>query len=58
MQIVGVDSAGHKTIKSGILTDVNVAADENTNSLIVRASPQSMPLIARLIEQLDAMPAA
>ena len=58
LQIVGIDSNGHQAIQSGILTDVVITPDTNTNSLIVRASPQSMPLIARLIEQLDAMPAA
>ncbi len=58
LQIIGVDSKGHRTIQSGILSDVVVTADSNTNSVVVRASPQSMPLIARLIEQLDAMPAA
>ncbi len=58
LQIVGIDSAGHKAIQSGILTDVVIAPDTNTNSLVVRASAQNMPLIARLIEQLDAMPAA
>ena len=43
-------------MNSGILTDAQVTADPRTNSLVVTASADSMPLIAALIGQLDSPP--
>ena len=58
VQIVGIDQAGNKIIESGLLTDVNIAADDNSNALVVKAPSQSMGLIAALIKQLDKIPSA
>ena len=51
-----VDDEGNKVLKSGILTNVRVAADVRANSLVVTAPPESMSLIAALVEQLDELP--
>ena len=40
-------------ITSGILFDVRVTADRNSNSLVVAAPAESMALVEALIEQLD-----
>ncbi len=58
VQIMGIDQKGNKIIESGLLTDVVVTADDNANSLLVRAPAHSMGLIVALVEQLDKMPAA
>ena len=58
LQMVGIDRKTRQLVASGILSDVTITADTNTNSLIVRASSKSLPLIEQLIEQLDALPAA
>lgn len=53
-----VASDGEKIIESGILAEVVITADSNTNSLIVRAPAKSMTLIAALIARLDDSPEA
>ncbi|MHB8861630.1 MAG: type II secretion system protein GspD [Pirellulaceae bacterium] len=58
IQIIGIDQEGNKLIESGLLTDVTITADDNSNSLVVKAPTHSMGLIAALIEQLDRIPAA
>jgi len=58
VQIVGIDQAGNKIIESGLLTEVTVTADDNSNTVVVKAPSASMGLIAALIEQLDKIPAA
>jgi len=40
-------------LRSGILTDVQITADERNNTLLVTAPAESMDLLAALIEQLD-----
>ena len=45
-------------IRSGLLTDVHITADQRANTLIVTAPADSMDLIAALIQQLDQMPTA
>lgn len=47
-----------ETLRSGILSDVQISADPRANALIVRAPEESMTLIAALIEQLDRPPSA
>ncbi len=37
VQIVGIDQAGNKIIESGLLTDVTITADDNSNALVVKA---------------------
>ncbi|GAB6166440.1 secretin N-terminal domain-containing protein [Thermostilla marina] len=58
LRLVTVDTAQNKLLESGILTDVRITADTRTNSLIVAAPSDSMPLITALIEELDDLPAA
>ena len=45
-------------IKSGILFDVKITADANSNSLIVTGPASTIPLIEELVKQLDRIPDA
>ncbi len=47
-----------QTVDGGIMFDVRVTADRNSNSLVVTGPEASMKLIEALIEQLDTIPAA
>jgi general secretion pathway protein D len=51
-----IDAETHEVLRSGILTEVRVAADVRANSLIVSAPAESMELIAALVKQLDELP--
>jgi len=44
---------GNRLLRSGILADIRVTADGRTNSLVVTAPEESMPLMEELIKQLD-----
>ena len=52
-----VDKNGQR-ISSGILVDVRVTADTNSNSLIINAPSHSMGLIEALVDRLDQLPDA
>ena len=58
VQIVGIDQEGNKLIESGLMVDVQITSDANSNALVVKAPSNSMDLIGALIEQLDRAPAA
>ncbi len=45
-------------VESGVLAGVIISADPSVNSLVVRAPAPSMPLIAKLIAELDVLPSA
>ena len=45
-----------RTVTGGIMFDVRVTADRNSNSLVVRGPESSMELIGELISQLDRLP--
>ncbi len=45
-------------IDGGIMFDVRIVADSNSNSIVVTASEKSMPLIEELVRQLDRLPNA
>ena len=47
-----------KVISSGILFDVRVTADRNSNSLVVTAPAESIDLVVELVKQLDRVPNA
>ncbi|MGI9518101.1 MAG: secretin N-terminal domain-containing protein, partial [Pirellulaceae bacterium] len=49
---------GQQTTRSGILFDVRISADNNSNQIIVTGPPNSMDLIAELVNQLDRIPEA
>ncbi|MEO8493785.1 MAG: secretin N-terminal domain-containing protein, partial [Planctomycetota bacterium] len=58
LEFMMLDQAGGRLLRSGIVSDVQVSADANTNALIVRAPAKSMELIEALINELDQMPDA
>ncbi len=58
LRFMTIDERGRQIVSSGILTDAVITADTRSNSLLVTASPDSMPLIAALIEELDQLPTA
>lgn len=58
LRFTTIDSQGHKQYRSGIMTEVRITADARANSLLVSAPAEAMELIAALIRQLDATPAA
>ena len=51
-------NAQGQLIKSGIMFDVRITADSNSNSLIVTGPATSIPLIVELVKQLDRIPDA
>ncbi len=56
LTLTRIDATGSQTLRSGILTDVRVAADSRANSLVVTAPADGMGLIAALVKQLDELP--
>lgn len=52
-----IDKRG-KEVKSGIMFDVRVTADRNSNSLVVTGPAESMELVGALIDKLDRIPDA
>ena len=58
LKFTTIDSEGHRQYRSGILNDVRITADARANSLVVSAPTEAMDLIAALVRQLDATPAA
>ncbi|MBN8628366.1 MAG: hypothetical protein J0M17_23040, partial [Planctomycetes bacterium] len=58
LRFTTIDSEGHRQYRSGILNDVRITADARANSLVVSAPAEAMELIAALVRQLDATPAA
>ncbi len=58
LQFAVIDPEQGKLLKSGILTDVRIASDPRSNTLVVTGPPESMDLIGALIEQLDSLPGA
>lgn len=55
LQTIGADG---QTVTSGILFDVRVTPDRNSNSLIISAPAESMALVEALIVQIDRAPNA
>ncbi|QDU96843.1 secretin N-terminal domain-containing protein [Lignipirellula cremea] len=58
LSFLTVDSSGGKLLQSGIVFDVRVTADANSNSLVVTAPAESMPLLQALVQALDQLPDA
>lgn len=52
-----IDASGSEVV-GGIMFDVRVTADFNSNSLVVTGPKESMPLVAELVRQLDRIPDA
>ncbi len=53
LRLVTIGEDGDRVLQSGILTDTQITPDPRTNSLIVTADADSMPLVAALIRELD-----
>jgi len=53
LELLGIDKQKQEVLRSGLLTDVQFVPDPHTNSLLVTSPPESMELVAKLIEQLD-----
>ncbi len=49
-------NAEGKIVRGGIMFDVRVTADTNSNSLVVTGPSENMPLIGALINSLDQLP--
>ena len=55
LQLKTVDLNG-QIVEGGILFDVRITADNNSNSLVVTGPERSMDLIAALVKRLDVIP--
>ncbi|MBX3424003.1 MAG: hypothetical protein KF752_20795 [Pirellulaceae bacterium] len=55
LSIMTVDGA---KVESGVLAGVVITADPSVNAIVVKAPAPSMPLLSKLIEELDALPSA
>ncbi|MCS7237186.1 MAG: hypothetical protein NZ899_02810 [Thermoguttaceae bacterium] len=53
LELVGIDREKQEVVRSGLLTDVQIVPNSQTNTLVITAPAESMELIAALIEQLD-----
>lgn len=58
LKFLTIDAQGQKVLESGILGDIRITPDPRTNTLLVSAPPETIELVAALIGQLDALPAA
>ncbi|MBN1855171.1 MAG: hypothetical protein JW829_20740 [Pirellulales bacterium] len=54
LEFLTIDTEGERIVKSGLLDDVRITPNQQTNTLLVTGPANSMDLIAALIEQLDA----
>lgn len=57
LSMTTIDAQGKK-VDGGIMFDVRVTADNNSNSLVVTGPEASMKLVEALIDQLDRLPSA
>ncbi|WP_158545225.1 secretin N-terminal domain-containing protein [Bremerella cremea] len=53
-----LDAESKQVLRSGILNEVLVTADVRSNSLIIRAPENSMPLVLAVVKHLDSQPSA
>ena len=53
LQFLSPDGDGAARLRSGILADIRISSDVRTNSLVVTAPEESLPLLEALIQQLD-----
>ncbi|HTN77866.1 MAG TPA: secretin N-terminal domain-containing protein, partial [Pirellulaceae bacterium] len=56
LSFITLDAEGRRVLESGILSDVIITADTNSNAILVRGPGKSMELIAALIRELDRLP--
>lgn len=53
LQFLEAGEPQENAARSGILSDIRITADLRTNSLVITAPQESMPLLVRLVERLD-----
>ena len=53
LQFLSIDKGGSRELQSGVLSDIRVTPNAQSNSLIVTASEKSMDLVEALILNLD-----
>ncbi|APZ93438.1 secretin N-terminal domain-containing protein [Fuerstiella marisgermanici] len=58
LEMLLVQPDGQRVVTSGLLDSVTLTPDVRTNSIFITGPEESLPLIERLIEQLDESPAA
>lgn len=58
LEMLLVQPDGERVVTSGLLDSVTLTPDPRTNSIFVTGPADSLPLVERLIEQLDESPAA
>ena len=58
LELLKIDAETKEVLRSGILTDVRVAADVRANTLVITAPPEARELLTELVRQLDQLPTA
>ena len=53
LELLTIDASGAEVIRSGALDNVSITAQPRTNSVLLTAPPESLPLLLSLLEQLD-----
>lgn len=53
LELLTIDESGAEVIRSGALDNVSVTPQPRTNTVLVTAPPESLPLLLSLLEQLD-----
>ena len=53
LEFLAIDGEKERLVRSGILIPVEITPNSRNNTLLVTAPPESMDLLAALIEQLD-----
>jgi general secretion pathway protein D len=58
LSFVTLDAGQQRMLQSGIMMNVRITAESRSNSLVVSAPPDCLPLIEALIHQMDRLPVA
>ena len=58
LEFLDANGGVERAIRSGIISDIRISPDARTNSIVVTAPPESIPMIESLIERLDQPSAA
>lgn len=53
LEFITKDGPAGQKLRSGILADIRISSDDRSNSLIVTAPEESLPLVRELINRLD-----
>jgi general secretion pathway protein D len=58
IQMLRLNAKDHRLLQSGILTDVTIASDPRSNSVIITSPAENVELLEALVNDLDNLPAA